>query len=244
MTGMATSSNVTTLANYDLTVIQLNGNSPSPDILEKVSTAGFIRLQTDPEKVKATLAQLGEMLGKRISIIPLAHNSEQSGPSLPWHIDGYYQNPLPTYFMLGCCFVQCRGGATLLKDGRLIAARLLEDYPDLENVTIHYERTVPESYQERTLPLIQYLDETPILAYRSNIPKLPGLEQTIVNSGGFANEAEIYAIVDTAIEEAPIALEHHWQAGQILIAHNLFFLHSRKDYFGDRQMMRAQCFSY
>ncbi|MGK7904562.1 MAG: TauD/TfdA family dioxygenase [Hormoscilla sp.] len=241
---MATSSNGATLANYDLTVIQLDGNAPPPDILRKVSTAGFIRLQTHPEQVEATLAQLGEMLGKRTSIIPLAHNSEQSGPSLPWHIDGYYQTPLPTYFMLGCCFVQCRGGATLLKDGRLIATRLIGEYPELKNVIIHYERTVPESYQERTIPLIQDLDGTPILAYRANIPKLPGLEQTIVNLGGFANEEEIYSIVDKAIEAAPIAIEHHWSAGQILIAHNLFFLHSRKDYSGERQMMRAQCFPY
>lgn len=241
---MVTVSDLTTLTNHNLSMIQLDGETPSSDILEKLSTTGLILLQTYPEKVETTLAQLGEMLGKRTSIIPLAHNSEQSGPSLPWHIDGYYQNPLPTYFMLGCCFVQCQGGATLLKDGRLIATQLIKEYPALENVTIHYERTVPESYKERTLPLIQYLGVTPILAYRSNTPKLPGLEQKIINLGGFANEEEIYSIVDTAVEQAPIALEHHWRAGQILVANNLFFLHSRNDYFGDRKMMRAQCFSY
>lgn len=225
-------------------VIQINGNFPDSDILSKLSSKGLIQLQTSPDNVESTLEQLGKILGKRISIIPLAHNSEQSGPKLPWHIDGYYQTPLPMYFMLGCCLAECNGGATLLKDGRVIAAQLLKKYPKLENVEIHYERTVPESYQQRTLPLIHRLNQIPILLYRANTPKLPGLEQTITQLGGFGSEEEIYSIVDTAIEEAPLALEHHWSAGQILVANNLFFMHSRKAYSGDRYMLRAQCFPH
>jgi len=219
----------------------ISGSEFPQGTFDSLSTKEMLLFHTDPSNVLQAVGVLGSKLG-RAEVIPLAHNSSGYGPELPWHIDGYYHDQLPEYFILGCSEIDSNGGQTLLKDGRIIASNLMASNPDIQNVEISYQRVVGDLSRQKDHLLIQSSKADQVLVYRAPLPKLEGLEQVITRRSLFPAETDIYRFVDAEIERQPLAFTKEWKAGDILVAKNLWFLHTRTAYTGTREMDRAQVF--
>jgi|GEM_PF-2742114 len=205
-----------------------------PFLEKHLSTSGWalVRIEPSPKTesdmlIIATLA--GQVLGESFGYHTLdATNSEEI---LAVHTEGISnESGIVPYFALGCIKPADSGGETRLFDGRLAAIEI-DNVTELSNVVIEYSALANPSTRVHYPLVIPEYGRT--LRYRSNVET-----NLVLSSGGFP-ENEMYQKVDEIVRNSLI-VSHYWNAGELLFVNNLFTLHDRLPFQGNRRMLRVR----
>jgi hypothetical protein len=205
-----------------------------PFLEEHLSTSGWALVKIEPSVktesdmlIIATLA--GQALGESFGYHNL--NATDSDETLAVHTEGISnEGGIIPYFALGCIKPADSGGETRLFDGR-IAAREIDNTPELSDVIIEYSALAnPNARVSYPLVIPEY---GRTLRYRSNV------ETNLVLSSDKIPENKMYKKVDEVIEKSLI-VSHRWSAGELIFVNNLFTLHDRLPFQGNRIMLRVR----
>lgn len=172
---------------------------------------------------------VGQILGESISYHTI--DITDSNETLAIHTECISnEDGIVPYFALGCIKPSIKGGETRIFDGRM-AAKMIDNIPELSDVMIEYSALANPS-AKIIYPLV-----TPkhgrTVRYRSKV------ETNFVLSSGGLHEDKMYNVVDEIIHKSLI-LSHKWNSGDLLFVNNLFTLHDRLPFVGNRKMLRIR----
>ena len=203
--------------------------------LLKDKNENFVLLKTDyktKEEIFFLTIFLGKDLGKSCGYKFLVENEKLSSQKMPIHKENIYTGE-GDYFALACIEDNFSNGETRLFDAHKTALDILKEKPDFKNIKIEYRTNAYKKNNKKIRNLIEFVDEKPILVYRSKV-----YTNKIINNLGY-NENDIYNYIESILEKN-IIIEHKWEKGDILFVNNKFTLHDRLAYSGNRELLRVR----
>ena len=205
-------------------------------VLDELSEHGFVVIQTEANE--PALFDVADRIGQIIradtfgaTVVEGSHADSR----MLIHNESITQTETDFLrtFALGALEVATTGGQTLVYDGRVGAKRVLEDLPELANLSIEYVSTVYDG-QSAVHPLVYaHPEHGPVMRYRGQAPT--NIIQGELPAG--MTEQQFYEEVDALLSDtSPVA--HNWQAGDVVVINNENTLHSRQPYDGARRLVR------
>lgn len=209
-------------------------NTLIPFLEKHLSTTGWALVKIEPSnKTEGDMliitALAGQILGDNFGYHTL--DATDSDEILAVHSEGISnEGGVIPYFALGCIKPADSGGETRLFDGRT-AAKNISGIEGLSSVVIEYSALANPNAKTRYPLVISEYGGT--VRYRSKV------ETNLVLSSGSFSENEMYQCVDESILKSMI-VRHSWNAGDLLFVNNLFTLHDRLPFRGNRRMLRVR----
>lgn len=205
-----------------------------PLIEKHLETTGWTLIKIEPsEKIESDMLIITALVGQIFSESLGYHilDATDSKETLAIHTECISNKEgIASYFALVCIKSSISGGETRLFDGR-IAAKKIDSFPELSDVVIEYSALANPNARVQYPLVIPEHGRT--VRYRSKV------ETNFVLNSGVLPEDEMYRLVDEIIHKSLI-VSHKWNPGDLLFVNNLFTLHDRLPFIGNRRMLRVR----
>ncbi len=206
----------------------------SPFLNRNLETSGWALIKIKPsEKIESEMLIISALVGQIFSDCIGYHTIDitDSEETLAIHTECISnEDGIVPFFALGCIKPSVSGGETRIFDGRM-AAKIIDDIPALSDVIIEYSALANPSARISYLLVVPEHGRT--VRYRSKV------ETNFVLNSGDLSEDEMYNLVDDVIHKSLI-VSHAWNSGDLLFVNNLFTLHDRLPFMGNRKMLRVR----
>lgn len=210
-------------------------DSLQPFLKKHLNDEGWVLIKVNPsEKIMGDMLIIATLVGEFLFCKSIAYHmldNNDSKEPLAVHTEGIsHASGIVPYFALGCINSPISGGETRIFDGRK-AAKMIDEVPELEGVEIEYFALANPDSRIRHPLIVSDYGRT--VRYRSRVES-----NLVINSGTFS-EKEMYECVDDIILKS-LLVSHTLEVGDLLFVNNLFTLHDRLPFSGNRQMLRIR----